>query len=195
MKRIFCLAAALAAPATAMAHTGVSPAGGALHGFLHPLTGLDHLLAMTLVGVLAWQLGGRALWRVPVAFLLLMALGGGLAVAGIGLPGVEPAIALSVLALGLLVACGARPTLTAAMGIVGLFALFHGHAHGSEMPDDAGGLAYAGGFLAATALLHGGGLMAGAGLAVAVGRRSAVLVRAGGAGVALAGGALLGGVL
>jgi urease accessory protein len=142
------------APSTAFAHTGPGYAHGFADGFAHPLGGLDHILAMVTVGILAWQLGGRAIWLVPASFVSLMAIGGTFGVAGEPLPWVELGIAASVVVLGTMVALGVKAPLATAMGIVGLFAIFHGYAHGSEMPLDASGGAYAAGFIAATALLH-----------------------------------------
>ena len=181
-------------PTAAMAHTGVGAAGGFAHGFWHPTTGLDHVLAMVLVGVLAWQLGGRALWLVPATFVLVMAAGGVLAVAGVALPLVELGIALSVVVLGAAVALGIRAPVAVAMGIAGLFAIFHGHAHGAEMPGDASGLAYGVGFMIATTLLHLGGLGLGY-LVGAAGARYALVVRSAGGLAALAGIAILTGAL
>jgi urease accessory protein len=129
-----------------------------MHGFMHPLGGLDHQLAMILVGIFAYQLGGRALWLVPLTFVGVMALGGFLGVAGVRVPFIEAGIALSVIVLGAIVAFGARIPVAVAMGIVGLFAIFHGHAHGSEMPLDASGVAYGLGFMLATAILHAVGI-------------------------------------
>jgi urease accessory protein len=152
-------AAVLAASAgAAEAHTGIGAAGGLAAGFVHPLLGLDHLLAMLAVGLLAAQTGGRALWLVPVAFLVMMGAGGAIALDGWPLPFVETAIALSVVALAGAVALGASASAVAAAVIAGGFALFHGHAHGAEMPLDASGLEYAAGFLAASATLIGAGL-------------------------------------
>jgi urease accessory protein len=181
-------------PTMAMAHTGVGAAGGFAHGFWHPVTGLDHVLAMLLVGVLAWQLGGRALWLVPATFVLVMAAGGALAVAGLALPLVELGIALSVVVLGAAVAFGIRAPVAVAMGVAGLFAIFHGHAHGAEMPGDASGLAYGIGFMIATAALHLAGLGLGY-LVGAAGERYAVLVRSAGGLAAIAGVAILTGAL
>lgn len=164
MKRILWRAgiAALAmAPGAAFAHTGIGSTHGFVHGFLHPLGGLDHQLAMILVGLFAWQLGGRAVWLVPSAFVAMMAVGGALGVTGVGIPFVEIGIALSVIVLGSIVALGVRAPVALAMGVVGLFAVFHGHAHGSEMPLDVSGAAYAAGFMAATALLHATGIALG----------------------------------
>jgi urease accessory protein len=141
-------------PTAALAHTGIGDTSGFMHGFGHPLGGLDHLLAMVLVGLFAYQLGGRAPWLVPLTFVGVMALGGVLGVAGMPVPFIEVGIALSVVVLGAIAAFGVKPPVAMAMGIVGLFAVFHGHAHGSEMPMDASGVAYGLGFMLATALLH-----------------------------------------
>ncbi|WP_374302125.1 HupE/UreJ family protein [Ferrovibrio sp.] len=167
-------------------HPGGEPAAlGFAGGFVHPLGGLDHLLAMVAVGLWAIQHGGRrALWLLPLSFVLPMAGGFALALAGIGLPGVEAGIALSVLVLGLLVAFAVRPPLPAAMAVTAAFALLHGHAHGSEMGDASHALLYAGGMVLATALLHAGGLVA-ARLAQQV--ALPMLTRAAGAAVAVAG--------
>jgi urease accessory protein len=182
-------------PGAAFAHTGVGETSGFVHGFSHPTSGLDHVLAMVMVGVLAWQLGGRALWLVPAAFVLVMALGGALGVAGIEVPFVETGIALSVVVLGAVVALGIRAPVAAATGLVGLFAVFHGHAHGMEMPEDAGGLAYAAGFMIATSLLH----MAGIGAGLLIGTTSAgygpAVVRSAGGLSAVAGLGILAGIL
>jgi urease accessory protein len=182
-------------PGAAFANTGVGATHGFIQGVLHPLTGIDHLLAMVMVGLLAWQLGGRARWLLPASFMGLMMVGGALGVAGIGLPFVELGIAFSVLALGLAVALRIDVPVTAAMAAVGLFALFHGHAHGAEMPETAGGLAYGAGFVGATALLHAGGLAAGALLSRFAGSRmGGVLLRLAGGGAAAAGALMLAGV-
>lgn len=146
--------AALAVPTLAFAHTGVGETTGFMHGFGHPVSGLDHILAMVMVGVFAFQLGGRGLWLVPSTFVLVIAIGGALGVMGVAIPFVETGIALSVIVLGAIVALGTKAPVTMAMGIVGLFAIFHGHAHGAEMPEDAGRVVYAAGFMVATALLH-----------------------------------------
>jgi urease accessory protein len=160
MKRFLQLAflAAFLAPTAALAHTGVGDTSGFMHGFMHPLGGLDHQLAMILVGVFAYQLGGRALWLVPLAFVAVMALGGFLGIADMPVPFIELGIALSVVVLGAIVAFGVKVPVAVAMGIVGLFAVFHGHAHGSEMPMDAFGLEYGLGFMLATAALHAVGI-------------------------------------
>jgi urease accessory protein len=138
MKTVFRALAILVllAPGAALAHSG--PAGhshGFADGFMHPLGGLDHLLAMIAVGMLAAHLGGRALWQVPASFVALMAAGGAIGFAEIRLPYVELLIAASVVVLGALVAFRANVPLIAAMAIAGFFAIFHGHAHGAELPD------------------------------------------------------------
>ena len=181
-------------PTAALAHTGIGAAGGFAHGFWHPIGGLDHVLAMVAVGALAARLGGRALWIVPAAFVAMMAVGGFIGMEGIGLPFVETGIALSVVVLGGAIALGWRLPVAAASAVVGLFAVFHGHAHGSEIQIDASGLAYGLGFMLATAALH----VVGIGLGVAIGRigaRSKLVLQASGGAMALAGVALLGGYL
>jgi urease accessory protein len=191
-----CLAVAVLAASSgaAFAHPGHGGAAGFSHGFLHPLGGLDHVLAMVAVGLFAAHLGGRALWAVPAAFVAAMALGGTLGMAGVALPFVETGIAVSVIVLGLVVALRVSVPTLAATGLVGFFAVFHGYAHGAEMPADASGASYAAGFLAATALLHGAGIALGiavARLGELAGRRTVQL--AGGA-MAAAGVAILVGV-
>jgi urease accessory protein len=151
-------------PTAALAHTGHAAAGGLASGFLHPLGGLDHVLAMVAVGLLAWNLGGRALWLVPLAFVAAMAAAGAIGMAGTALPLVELGIGLSVVAIGGLVALGLRLPTALAMGIAAVFAIFHGHAHGTEMDPTASGLGYGVGFVAATVLLHATGILAGLGL-------------------------------
>lgn len=160
MKRILQLAVLglVLAPTAALAHVGVGSTSGFMHGFMHPLSGLDHQLAMILVGIFAYQLGGRALWLVPLTFVSVMALGGFLGVMGIPIPFVEVGIALSVVVLGAIVAFGVKAPIAVAMAVVGLFAIFHGHAHGSEMPLDASGVEYGLGFMLATAILHAVGI-------------------------------------
>lgn len=141
-------------PAVAHAHVGV----GSSDGFAHPLSGLDHLCVMIGVGLWAAQCGGRALWVIPSAFLLVMSIGGLLGMSGWHLPFVESGIIASMLILGLLLVAAIRFPLVASACLGGLFALFHGHAHGTEMPSAAAGLAYGLGFLSATALLHACGI-------------------------------------
>lgn len=147
-------------PVLAQAHPGHSGAGFT-HGFVHPLSGFDHLLAMFAVGLWAVQLGGRALWAVPAAFISVMMLGGAMGMAHLEIPFIEQGILLSVLVLGVLIAAAVRLPLAASMAIVGLFALCHGVAHGSEMPENAAGFAYGAGFVLTTTLLHASGIAAG----------------------------------
>lgn len=151
-------AAALLAPPAALAHTGVGSTAGFAAGFAHPFSGLDHLLAMLGIGLLAARAGGRMLWRAPAVFLAFLLAGAALAFAGVPVPGVEAGIALSlpVFAAALLLPTGVLPSFTPVL--VAAFALFHGHAHGSEMPVGASGLAYALGFTAASGLLHLSGI-------------------------------------
>lgn len=155
--------AVLLASSTAFAHPGHDPASsGFMSGLLHPLLGLDHLLAMLIVGVWAAQLGARARWAVPAAFIGLMAVGAALALDGLAMPRVEAGVAASLLALGLVVALAWRAALPLAVGLTGGFALFHGAAHGLELPTLAQPLAYVAGFLIATAALHATGYALGA---------------------------------
>ena len=168
-KRISLTSAVFAtATAPAFAHLDPQEHGSLAAGFSHPLFGADHILAMVAVGLWAVQIAGsagreRALWLVPSVFVLTMAAGFGLSLAGIELPFVEPAILASVIALGLLVAMAARLPLGLSAAVVGVFALFHGHAHGGEL-GDAGALSFGLGFMIATALLHAGGIAIGFGI-------------------------------
>jgi len=183
--------ATILTPVVAFAHTGIGDTSGFVHGFGHPISGLDHVLAMAMVGVFAWQLGGRALWLVPMTFVGVMAVSGMLGAAGIGVPFVEIGIALSVVVLGAIVTFDVKAPIAAAVGVVGLFAMFHGHAHGAEIPDDAGGVAYAAGFMIATAILHLAGISTG----FLIGTTDKRLVRLVGGFTTIAGVALLVGVL
>ena len=148
-------------PGVALAHTGHGDASGFTHGFMHPLGGLDHVLAMVAVGLYATMIGGRALWLVPATFVGVMALGGALGASGIVAPFIEIGIAMSVIVLGLAVALRVSLPTIVVMALVGVFAIFHGHAHGAEMPQDVSGFAYAAGFTLATALLHCAGIAMG----------------------------------
>lgn len=171
MRLKLALAALLAmAPTAALAHTGVSVEHDLVHGFLHPIGGLDHVLAMVAVGVFAFVLGGRALYLVPLAFVGMMAAGFVLGLWWIELPFMEPGIALSSIIIGGVAALGRPMPVVAASALVGLFAVFHGVAHGAEMPVGASGLEYALGFVAATALLHLAGIVGAMGVAKLVGR-------------------------
>lgn len=162
MRAIVILSAALCAmSATAQAATPVG-GGGFASGFFHPILGFDHFLAMVAVGLLSVQLGGRAIWTVPAAFVAFLALGGGLGLAGQPLPEVEGAIALSVLAIGVAIAAHLTMPVIVAMLFVGFFAVFHGHAHGLEIPNLAEPTQYVAGFMLASALLHLVGVALGA---------------------------------
>jgi urease accessory protein len=179
-------------PGAALAHPG-HDAGGFAHGVMHPLGGLDHVLAMVAVGLYAALLGGRALWLVPATFVGVMAIGGALGAAGYPLPYTEIGIALSVIVLGLAVALRASLPTLAAMALVGLFAIFHGHAHGAEMPADAAAVSYATGFMLATALLHGAGIAIGLAAGRLAERGGWRVAQVAGGAIALAGVALLAG--
>lgn len=148
-------------PWHAEAHTGVATAGGFASGLFHPFSGADHVCAMVAVGLWAAQMGGKAVWRIPLTFTSIMALGGLLGMAALPLPFVEGGIVLSLLVLGVLIAAAMRLPLSASTAVVGVFALFHGYAHGMEMPPDVTGLAYASGFLLATAVLNVTGMAMG----------------------------------
>jgi urease accessory protein len=145
-------------PLLASAHVESGRAEGFLAGLHHPVSGLDHVLAMVSVGLWGAQLGPPAIWVLPVTFPIVMALGGALGLLGVPLPGVEIGIALSALLLGLAVSAAWRPPLWAAAVIVSLFAILHGHAHGTELPAGASGLLYSLGFVAATGMLHATGI-------------------------------------
>ncbi|WP_374368074.1 HupE/UreJ family protein [Piscinibacter sp.] len=174
---------ALAAP-LAQAHEGAGLAGGFMSGFAHPLLGWDHVIAMLAVGLWGAFLGAPALWLLPVVFPLVMAAGGALGVLGVPLPAVEVGIAVSAIALGGVVAGALRPPLWAAALLVALFAVFHGHAHGTELPQAASPLAYSLGFVIATGALHLTGIALGLLTRWPAGR---IAVRGMGAGIALLG--------
>jgi urease accessory protein len=154
-------ALALLASGPAYAHTGVGTVFSFSSGFGHPLGGLDHLLAMFAVGLLAAQLGGSAIWLVPGAFVASMIVGAWIALAGVGLPGVELGITASILAIALPVAFALGMPGGLAMAYVGFFALFHGYAHGVELPVEAGAAPYMIGFALATATIHASGIATG----------------------------------
>ena len=175
----------------AEAHSGAGVAGGLLSGILHPITGWDHVIAMVAVGLWGAFLGRPAIWILPVVFPLVMAFGGAMGVIGVPLPHVETGIALSAVVLGLVVALAARPPLWVAAVIVGAFAIFHGHAHGTELPGAANPFAYALGFVVATGCLHVLGISFGLLTRWPAGER---LVRTGGAAIAVAGLAFLTGI-
>lgn len=178
-------------PLAAQAHTGVTETGGLTQGFLHPLGGLDHILAMLAVGIWAAQIGGRAVWAIPAAFVAAMIVGGALGLAGTGLPMVEFGIAGSVVLLGALIALRRRLPLPLGMAVVALFAIFHGHAHGAEAPLGASVALYGLGFAAATALLHALGIVVAVGASRLARSLAAPGLRVAGGGIAAAGLVLL----
>ncbi|KRE17196.1 hypothetical protein ASE66_30300 [Bosea sp. Root483D1] len=175
--------------APAFAHTGAGPVDGFLHGLMHPLSGLDHVLAMVAVGLWAGLVGGKARIAYPAAFVGMMALAGAWGMSGGELPGVEIGIAFSVIILGAAVALKASPPLAAGTLACGILAIFHGFAHGAELPENASGLAYAAGFILATATLHLVGIV----LAGTIAARAPLIARIAGGGLVLAGVALLAG--
>ena len=175
---------ALLLPVVAEAHTGAGVVGGFKSGFLHPLGGLDHVVAMVAVGLWGAQLGAPAIWLLPVAFPLVMAVGGALGVRGIPVPAVETGIAISGIVLGLMVTFAVRAPLAVAAVIVSVFAVFHGYAHGAELPTAAAPLAYSAGFVVATGLLHACGIAIGALIQWKAGDR---IVRTCGVAIALTG--------
>lgn len=194
--RSLLLAAALMAlPSVALAHPGHGDAAGFIHGFMHPVGGLDHVLAMVAVGVFAFVLGGRALWLVPLSFVGMMAVGFLLGVGGINVPFVELGIALSSVVIGAVAASGRSMPVIGAMALVGAFAIFHGHAHGAEMATGADGLTYALGFMSATALLHAAGIAAAVGVAAVTGKYGKAVARVAGGAFALGGVGVLAGWL
>nr|WP_315230416.1 HupE/UreJ family protein [uncultured Albidiferax sp.] len=186
------LALALAAPCLAQAHSETGAVGGFLSGLAHPVNGLDHIAAMVAVGIWGAFLGAPALWLLPVIFPLVMALGGALGVLGVPLPGVETGIAVSGIVLGGMVLAAARPPLWVASVLVAVFAVFHGYAHGTELPQAANAITYAVGFVLATGLLHLAGIAVGLLVRWHWGR---VAVRATGGVIAATGFAFLFGIL
>ena len=183
-----------AIPGVAYAHEGTNLGlGGFLSGIVHPVLGYDHLLAMLSVGIISAQIGGRAIWTVPATFVTVMALGGVLGLINIGLTATELGIAVSLVILGLVIAAERRIPILAVMIGVGFFAIFHGYAHGAEMPDTAEPFLYALGFLVGTALIHIAGVVIGD-----ISRhyeRGKVVLRVGGALIALVGLLFIFGVL
>ncbi|MEM6906954.1 MAG: HupE/UreJ family protein [Pseudomonadota bacterium] len=151
----------LALPGLALAHATGHTGDGLVSGLMHPIAGPDHLVAMVAVGLWGAQLGRPLIYALPLAFPMIMAVGGLIGVAGIAVPGVELGIALSALVLGLVVALAFRAPLWLALALVSAFALFHGVAHGYELPDAASPVAYGVGFMVATGLLHLAGILIG----------------------------------
>ncbi len=157
----FVLSTLFLIPFAVFAHTGVGEISGFSVGFIHPFSGWDHLLAMVAVGLWATQMKGRAIWVIPGVFVGVMTLGGLLGISGIRVPYPELGILVSVLVLGILIVMAMQLPLVASAVLIGLFALFHGHAHGAEMPLLSSGVTYSLGFALATALLHLSGIAVG----------------------------------
>jgi urease accessory protein len=176
----------------AIAHDIEGGTGGFLSGIAHPVFGPDHVVAMVAVGLWGAFLGAPAIFLLPIVFPLVMAAGGVLGILGVPLPAVESGIAASAIVLGLMVALAARPPLWVAAVLVGAFAIFHGYAHGRELPDGANAVAFAAGFVIATGLLHVSGIAIGQLARWPTGR---VVVRAAGGAIALTGAAYLGGLI
>ena len=178
---------------SAFAHSDpASIQGGFVNGFMHPIMGLDHVVAMVAVGLWGVFLGKPAIWLLPVIFPLVMAIGGALGVAGVDIPAIEMGIALSGVVLGLAVAFALKPPLWIAGIIVGIFAIFHGHAHGTELPNATSPLIYSIGFVTGTGLLHLTGIAFGELTRWSWGT---MVVRAGGVAIAVIGLAFLTGIL
>jgi urease accessory protein len=182
----------IAYASVASAHESTGITGGFISGFLHPLFGWDHVVAMVAVGLWGAFLGSPAIWVLPVVFPLVMAFGGALGVMGIPVPAVETGIAASAVVLGAMVAFAVRPPIWVAALIVGAFAIFHGHAHGTELPNAANPLAYSIGFVISTGLLHLSGIAFGLLVRWPAGK---VAVQTGGGLIALAGVGFLTGIV
>jgi len=176
---LFCFSTSLA-----YAHGGAGLSAGFTDGFMHPLSGLDHIAAMVAVGLWGAFLGRPAIWLLPVVFPLVMVVGGIFGMLHIPLPAIETGIASSAIVLGLMVALAAQPPLWLAAIIVGVFAIFHGYAHGAELPNATDPIAYSMGFVTATGLLHLSGVAFGL---LTEWPKGKIAVRASGAIIALAG--------
>jgi urease accessory protein len=183
----FCISAIACVPIVASAHVGVGDTHGFVHGFAHPLSGIDHVLAMTAVGFFAARLGGRSLWLMPLTFVSVMTVAFSAGMARVNLPFVEIGIGVSVVVFGLAVALQLNVSALVALSVVGFFAIFHGHAHGMEMLESVSRITYGLGFICATALLHAIGVC----LGFAIGKMGHVyrrrIVRVSGAAMAIAG--------
>jgi urease accessory protein len=178
----------LLATSTVLAHEQAGVAGGFISGFTHPILGPDHMVAMIAVGLWGAQLGNPAIWVLPITFPMVMAFGGLLGIMGVPVPFVEIDIALSAIVLGAMVALYVKPALWVAALLVGAFAIFHGHAHGAELPQAANVLAYSVGFVVATGLLHLLGIVIGLLISWPLGER---VIRACGVFIAVLGGFFL----
>ncbi len=174
----------IAFTSVANAHESTGMTGGLISGFMHPILGWDHVAAMVAVGLWGAFLGSPAIWILPVVFPLVMALGGALGVLGVPIPAVETGIAASAVVLGAMIAFAIRPPIWVAAIIVGAFAVFHGHAHGTELPSAANPLAYSLGFVLSTGLLHLSGIAFGLLVRWPAGK---IAVQTGGGLIALAG--------
>jgi len=160
-KRALTILLSLGWAQVAWAHVEGGQAAVVITGLQHPWSGLDHVLAMIAVGLWGAQMGSPALWLLPIAFPMMMAMGAMMGLLGIPLPGVEIGIALSAIVLGTMILAEVRPKLAVAIAMVGIFAIFHGHAHGTELPAGQSGLLYSMGFVIATGCLHGVGIALG----------------------------------
>ncbi|MEM6578028.1 MAG: HupE/UreJ family protein [Pseudomonadota bacterium] len=167
-----------------MAHEVHGYGSGFASGFMHPVLGWDHVAAMVAVGLWGGVLGRPAIWLLPIVFPLAMAFAAALGVIGVPLPFVEAGIAASAVVIGLMIVLLVQPPLPVAVAIVGVFAVFHGHAHGTELPDAVNPFAYALGFVLSTGLLHAFGIVLGLAIALPFGR---AMIRSGGALISLAG--------
>ena len=184
-------AVALAAAVPALAHVGIGPTAGFDAGLAHPMSGADHALAMVAVGMIGATLGGRALWAVPLSFVSFMIVGGILGMLQVPMPMVEAGILASVVVLGAMVALGRSVPLVVACGAAALFALFHGHVHGTEMPETASGLSYGAGFVLSTVLMHAFGVAASIGIGRLASRGGAMMTRLAGGAIAALGVAMI----
>jgi urease accessory protein len=190
LRSIAVLGGLLALSSPALAHSIPGQAQGFVTGFLHPLSGLDHALAMVAVGIWGAQLKRPAIWALPIAFPMLMAIGGVLGIRGVPIPGVEIGVAASALVLGVVIALELRPPFWVAALLVSVFAILHGHAHGTELPRAVSPLTFALGFVLATGLLHLCGILIGL---VDLWPAGGKILRTAGGFIALAGAFLLAG--
>ncbi|MCK5167078.1 MAG: HupE/UreJ family protein [Rhodospirillaceae bacterium] len=193
MKRLFFVIAAILALVSSpvLAHTGAGSVSDISAGFGHPIGGIDHVLAMLAVGILAAQLGGKSLWFVPAAFVGMMVVGGLLGISGVPVPFVELGIVGSIIVLGGAIAAGRKIPMSLAMSMVGLVAIFHGHAHGTEMPANISAIEYSIGFIAATSLLHAFGISLIIGARKVAKETASIAIRVSGGSIAVTGAALL----
>jgi urease accessory protein len=175
-------------PSLTLAHSGAGSSSGFAAGFMHPLGGLDHVAAMVAVGILGAFMGKPAIWVLPITFPIVMAFGGVLGVLGVPVPGIEMGIAISSIVLGIMILMGTKPPLPIAIAVVAAFAIFHGYAHGAELPNAANPVAYSVGFVISTGLLHLAGIAFGELIRIPNGIK---IVRAAGGVIAAMGGYFL----